>query len=262
MSRSSLAILSVATNKYVNYWKSMIESADKVLEDSKTEVIAHVLTNQVKEAELIARELHKIKVVAHEIEPYTWPEATLFRYRLINNIAEKVDSDLVMHLDADMLVIQDFLKALPDNFKNGIALVRHPGYYRPWGVKKIFFYLQNKHYIRQDLEAIRTLGGIGDWETSRDSKSFVSRAKRDKYVCGGTWFGYREEFFNMVKELAVLEKMDTENGVLPKWHDESILNFWASTHETTTLPPSFCFDPKYPQLRNLDELIRAVDKND
>ena len=240
----------------------MIESADKVLENTKAEVIAHVLTDQIKEAELFAKELQKIRVVAHEIEPYSWPEATLFRYRLMNNIADEVNSDLVMHLDADMLVIQDFLKALPNNFKNGIALVRHPGYYRPLGVKKIAFYLKNKHYIRQDLEAIRTLGGIGDWETSRDSFSFVPRAKRHKYVCGGTWFGFRVEFFNMVEELAILERMDTDNGVLPKWHDESILNSWASTHETTTLPPSFCFDPKYPQLCNLDELIRAVDKNE
>jgi hypothetical protein len=58
-----------------------------------------------------------------------------------------------------------------------------------------------------------------------------------------------------------LEKTDTTNSIIPKWHDESILNFWLTLNETTLLSPSFCFNPRYPQLKGLPEFIRAVDKN-
>lgn len=262
MDSKSLAIITVATNRYIEYWAAMTISADVVLRKSESEIVAHVLTDQVEKAEEIAKSLTKIKIIAHKIPSYGWPEASLYRYRLIHAIAVDVSAEIVMHLDADMLVIDDFLAALPDNFKNGIALVCHPGYYRPSGMEKIFFYLQNKNYIRQDLAKCWSLGGLGDWETSKYSISFVPRKKRDKYVCGGSWFGIRQSFFKMVEELALLEKADTDKGVLPKWHDESILNSWASFHETTVLSPSFCFDPKYPQLSNMDEFIRAIDKND
>jgi hypothetical protein len=96
---------------------------------------------------------------------------------------------------------------------------------------------------------------------SQESHAFVPRQKRKKYVCGGTWFGLREAFFSMTNDLARIEKADTEIGVIPKWHDESVLNSWLTSNHATLLPPSFCFYPQYPQLKGLEEFIRAVDKN-
>ncbi len=262
MSKDSIAILTVATNKYIDYWSAMVQSADDVFAGSKTEIVAHVLTDQTDKAQGIVTNLKKIKVVIHKIQPYKWPEATLFRYRLINEIAKGVNEDLVMHLDADMLVKSDFISELPDQFLNDIALVFHPGFYRPPGLKRLKFYWQNKNYIRQDAERLMTFGRLGDWEISKLSQSFVERKRRRNYVCGGTWFGFHDAFFKMVQELSLLERADTENGVLPKWHDESILNNWASRNEVTLLPPSFCFEPKYPHLKSMNEYIRAVDKNE
>jgi hypothetical protein len=240
----------------------MVKSADEVLLESKSEIVAHVLTDQVDKAQEIGSHLKKIKVMTHKIQPYAWPEATLFRYRLINEITSHVSQDLVMHLDADMLIKSDFISELPLEFQNDIALVMHPGFYRPPGLKKIKFYWQNKNYIPRDAGRFINLGKLGDWETSRLSQSFVKRKNRKNYVCGGTWFGLNDAFFRMTHELSLLELADTENGVLPKWHDESILNHWASCRDVTLLPPSFCFEPNYPHLKSLNEYIRAVDKNE
>ena len=262
MSRDSLAILTVATNKYISYWSAMVLSADYAFADSEMAIVAHVFTDQVDKAKKIANKLKKVRVVIHEVEPYTWPEATLFRYRLINEIAKDIKEDLIMHLDADMLVRTDFISELPDEFLNDIALVIHPGYYRPPHMKKIKFYWKNKSYIRQDIERIITFGRLGDWEISKLSQSFVERKKRRHYVCGGTWFGFHDAFFKMVQELSQMEQADTDNGVVPIWHDESILNNWASRNKATLLPPSFCYEPKYLHLKSMKEYIRAVDKNE
>jgi|688.fasta_scaffold166236_2 hypothetical protein len=261
MDNKSLAVLSVATNKYINYWTAMIISMENALSDSDTEIVAHVLTDQLELANVTAKKLRKVQVVIHEIAPYSWPEATLFRYRLFNEISDSVKEDLVMHLDADMLVKDNFLLKLPKNFRNNIALVRHPGFFRPSGLKRIIFYAQNLNYIRLDLASLVKIGGLGAWEMSQESHAFVPRQDRNNYVCGGTWFGQREAFFEMTSDLSRIENADTEKGVLPKWHDESILNYWLTHKDVTLLPPSFCFYPQYPQLKGLEEFIRAVDKN-
>ena len=261
MTTKSVAILSVATNKYVDYWADMVKSIDRVFVNTRTEIVAHVLTEQVDVAEQISKDLKKIKVVVHKIPAYTWPEATLFRYRLFDEIKASIKEDLVMHLDADMLVLEDFLSVLPNKFYKDIALVIHPGFYRPHGLKRVKFYILNPNYLIHDVTSSIKQGGIGAWETSMGSQSFVPRSDRKNYVCGGTWFGYKDAFFKMIGELSQLERADTDNGVTPKWHDESLLNFWLTHNKVTLLPPSFCFYPQYPQLKGLPEFIRAVDKN-
>jgi hypothetical protein len=128
-------------------------------------------------------------------------------------------------------------------------------------LKRLKFYILNPNYLVHDVASSIRQGGIGAWETSNNSQSFVPRSHRKNYVCGGTWFGYKDAFFKLIEELSQLERADTENGVTPKWHDESILNFWASRNRATLLSPSFCFYPQYPQLIGVKEYIRAVDKD-
>jgi len=259
---NSIAILTVATNKYIYYWEQMIRSADTKLLNTDRKIVSHVLTENVKKAEEIKSQLMNIVVIIHPIQNYSWPEATLFRYRLYQEIKSTVTENLVMHLDADMIIMEDFLAKLPNEFMDGVALVRHPGFYRPPGLRKIGFYAKNRNYIRQDLECYLSMGALGDWEVTKKSTSYVTKKARDFYFCGGTWFGYRTAFFNLVNELAEIEKADTVTGFVPKWHDESILNHWASKNSFTILTPSYCFDPKYPQLAKLPEYIRAVTKNE
>jgi hypothetical protein len=262
MEVKSLAILTVATNKYIDYWAEMIQTADIALEESETEIVAYVLTDQTNTAERISSYLKKIKVIIYPIPAYGWPEATLFRYRLFDKISSDITEDLVMHLDADMLILNNFLPKLPNNFRNDIGLVRHPGFFRPRGKRLIAFYFSNLKYAKLDFIALIKDGGLGAWENSQSSHAFVKRGDRRNYVCGGTWFGLRSAFFKMVGELSQLEKKDTENGVVPKWHDESILNHWSSRHDATILSPSFCFYPQYPQLAGIEEYIRAVNKSE
>jgi hypothetical protein len=161
-----------------------------------------------------------------------------------------------------MIVKEWFPIEVPSHLTQGIALVSHPGFFRPAKRELVNFYIEHPKFLVRDLALRIRIGGLGSWETSRASKAYVPRHARGVYVCGGTWMGYRNNFLDLVSELSFLEISESVKGNVPKWHDESYLNMWASRNNFTLLSSSFCFDPSYPQLHGLKELVRAVDKLD
>jgi hypothetical protein len=220
----------------------------------------HVFTDQVEELQKFRNVVKNLKVEVHQIPRYEWPEATLYRYRIFDAHRDKIKQELLIHLDADMIVQKWFFEKIPQNLMNGVALVHHPGFFRPKKYQLLKFYFRNPKKFWRDLLVRAREGGLGSWETKRKSRAYVPRNLRKVYVCGGTWLGTKESFLSLVKELAHTEKLETSEQRIPRWHDESFLNEWSSRNRTTILEPSFCFDPTYPQLAQLEEYIRAVDK--
>ena len=167
-----------------------------------------------------------------------------------------------MHLDADMLVIQDFIKKLDfTELQGGIGLVAHPGYWRPQGLRLVQLYIFHPEILASDLKTYLKFGALGAWERRPESSAFVPRKLRETYVCGGTWFGLRHEFLSMVSECAKNVDTDIAHGETAIWHDESHLNKWVVENRASKLEPSFCFDPSFPQIQLMPEYIRAVDKS-
>lgn len=261
ISSQSLGVLTVATNIYIDYWREMASSfnANSKLSDN---IVLHVFTNQISEVELVKTELKNVRVVGHEIPNYHWPEATLLRYRIIDSFAEELSEDLLMHLDADMIVNQSPLTIVQNALINSqICLVSHPGYWRPKTLLgRANFYRQNLGLLFNDIRMILKIGGLGSWETDKESTANVPRRYRRNYVCGGTWFGKRISFLKMVSELSQNVAIDLKHDRIAIWHDESHLNSWASQNSHFTIDPELCFVSDYPQLQGLNAVITAVDK--
>jgi Glycosyltransferase family 6 len=258
---NDIAIVSIATNGYIEYWETMARSFDLNV-NSANPVNLHIFTNDIQRAESIGETLINIKTTVHEIPNLKWPEATLDRYRLIHEHREYLTESLIMYLDADMVVHDDPTEIILRNIpKSGINLIAHPGYYRPKKFKMIAYYTRNISQAVRDLRASLSQGGIGSWETSANSTAFVPRKQRRTYVCGGVWFGERSAIMQMNEELFRNVETDKSRNVLAKWHDESHLNKWASMNEFNLLPPELCFEPNYAALRGLRNIIEAVDKN-
>lgn len=256
---TSLGILTVATNRYVNYWQEQAASAHRQLSNNFN-LTFHVFTDDVGAVLNFGRGLG-LKVRAYPIEAYGWPEATLYRYALITKFASEFSEDILMHLDADMIVRAQFeANDLITPLKNEICLVSHPGFFRPRGVALIKFYLQSIGHLFSDAYDVLTRGGVGSWEVNPSSLAFVPRKGRSHYVCGGVWWGTRKAIIDLVSELASRVKTDESNGVLAVWHDESHLNWWASKNQHGLSSPAFCFADGYPQLSSLPMVIEAVDK--
>ena len=256
----NLGFISIATGeKYREYWFDLIQSFRATFANFDG-LKFYLLTDDPESVIKFASKIN-LNIEVFEIPPYGWPEATLLRYKEILKLEFYFKEDILIYLDADMLVRHDFESTLrPESWKNGIALVAHPGFWRPRGIPLIEYYLNNLLNFASDVMTFLRTGGLGSWEVRKQSKAFVARKARKIYVCGGTWMGKRVQFMKMVKTCSENVDYDLDRGLIAKWHDESHLNKWSSENEATILNPSYCFDPTYSNLKQLPEFIRAVRK--
>lgn len=258
----SVGIVTVATNRYVDYWARLATSTDQHLFTGH-EVVLHVFTDRPDAVERHRSSLGRVRVNPIAIAPLTWPEATLLRYEVFTEHHEHLTQDVLIHLDADMLVSRDTGSELsPTTWIGGMALVRHPGYRRPTSPLRLELYSRHPGIAARDVYSELRFGGIGRWETRKESMAFVPRNLRSTYVCGGTWMGLREPFLNLCSELSERTRADLDAGLIAVWHDESHLNWYASQSATTILDSSYCYAVGLPGLRDLEAAIIAVDKSD
>ncbi len=256
---TSLAILTIATNRYTKFWIEMYKSY-LLNHEPQIQTTFYVFTDQPEQLEKSVLQQENINVQIIEIPSLGWPDATLLRYEVYASYGHLFTENLLMHLDADMLFIRpmNLESILPRN--DEMTLVSHPGYWRPKAVSRLEFYCKNLPYLFRDIFIRIVFGGLGTWETSKDSQAFVPIGLRRNYVCGGIWFGPRTKFLELCAGLARRVDCDLKQGIVAKWHDESHLNWWAAHNRYSLIVPSYCFDIRYPQLGGLQEIIRAVDK--
>ena len=254
-----IGILTVATNSYADYWINLANSVDKFT-DSEHEIHMHVFTDNPEYCESKVSNFKKVKFKFFKIPGYGWPDATIKRYELIATNREEIVGDVLIHMDADMLVrSSDF----SSEFKLGsdkVGLVEHPGFWRPNGASRLALYARSPHFLIKDLKMMFLQGGLGAWEREKHSRAFVARRFRKKYVCGAIWFGPREKVLEMVNSLFADVEKDAQSGVMATWHDESHLNAWASRNNYELFKPNICFDPTYRHLKSLTMMIEAVRK--
>jgi hypothetical protein len=257
--KTTLGVITVATNKYVDYWEDLARSfASNPSPD--LEVTLHVFTEQREVVDRIASTI-PISVISHEVPGFQWPQASLYRFKLIQEFREKLTEEFLMHLDADMLVRAPIgSKQISGPLRNGICLVRHPGYFRPSGLAKMLFYLRNPLATLPDLATMLRVGSLGAWESNTQSLAFVSREDREQYFCGATWWGLRADIVGLSESLSNRISRDEDRGVTAVWHDESHLNWWASKNEHGQADSRYCFSVGYPQLRGIPNIIEAKHK--
>lgn len=260
MSTGSVGVFTVATNVYFDYWRDMVTSADRLL-FPEHDVTFHVFTDQPDAANEVQQHLDRAKVVAIEIPGYRWPEATLFRYRFAVENSHLLQQDVLMHLDADMLVVDRVGPGLnPARWVNGLAFVRHPGFRRPTGWRSAAYYAGNPEAARLDFLTRRSFGALGAWERRPESTAFVDRDLRHHYVYGAIWMGRREPLLAMCQELDDEIRRDLSSDLIAEWHDESHLNRYAAEHEHTLLDSDYCYVEGWKNLAGLTPKIRVVDK--
>jgi hypothetical protein len=255
----SVGILTIATKEYVSYWKDQASSLSTIL-GPNSNVRLHVFTDDIDEVMAFGAKLH-LDVSSYAIPSYGWPEATLYRYKIFHQNRDSLTDDILMYLDADMLLHKPFtIKDLLENLKFGMCLVQHPGYFRPQGVERLRFYLRHPNTGLSDVSSLLIRGGIGAWENKAKSLAYVPRSRRKEYFCGGIWWGFNEKILEMCENLGQRIADDEVGGVQAIWHDESHLNWWGSRHLTGVESPRFCYSAVYPQLKSVECIVSAVHK--
>jgi len=259
-----LSVFSIATGKYIDFWIDLCASAGT--EMLKNNSIQWVIASDSLEKipndinEILGNRLTKIQIAS-----FGWPQATLLRYQIIYENSRQILGQHFLFLDADMRFVDNlwFEKITKvKKTKSDIHLVQHPGFYRPKKNRLVVFYLINLRYTVKDLWLQIKTGALGSWEKDYNSLAYVPRRLRKNYVCGGCWFGKRQEILQMCELLSDRVAKDEKKGKIAIFHDESHLN-WFASHNTFELEsPEFCFEPTYPQLRNIHPIIEAVNKGE
>jgi hypothetical protein len=240
----------------------MVETAHaKIKTDISVEFF--LFTDRVDLESEVLKFKDKFRFTFISIPSYGWPDATIKRYELMDRYRHLLSSEVLLYLDSDMLIRENFIPELLLQLKfSDMVLVLHPGFYRPKGFQLIKFYARSPQVLVTDFILRTQLGGIGTWENRTESAAFVPRSRRTHYVCGGTWFGLNQTFLRYVEILHRQVDLDASNQIMAIWHDESHLNNLAVNHKVTFSDPRFCFDPRFANLRGLPNLIEAVNKNE
>ncbi len=212
----TIDLLIIATNKYISFLPNLIESARKNF-ITNAEVKIHVFTDRIKDCDLL---LHQSgEVIFHEIEHKAWPNSTLFRFHFFQRYFDEIHGNYVFYIDADTII-----KApITDEILSPITVVEHCGF----------------------------VNGGGSWETNPESTSFVFTSERIKYY-GGGFYGFDITTFKKFCNKAVqLIEIDQENGIIPVWHDESVLNYLLTVMKPKkVLSPSYHWPENNPRIWN------------
>lgn len=251
-SNSVITFICIATSGYDVYADRLIESIQKVAGEDQFDFI--LLTDKKDFAPKVNFSNFK-KVV---ISSLGWPWATLMRYHLIVKYLSSAKSENVCYLDADSIVHYPFWRELDMNsLQNGVALVRHPGFYRS---NRLKLYTSNFRFLLRDLKLICMEGALGNWEKRKDSRAYVPFLKRRGYVCGGVWLGKKKAILKMCSDLQQLVDLDLSRNLIARWHDESYLNAYKIVTKTTVLGPEYCHSIGLQNLVDLDVYVEAVTK--
>lgn len=254
----------IATNKYLELWKKSAQSL-LLAQNENSNITIHLFTDQPENARSWWKSLDtKNELRTYLIPPFKWPEATLLRYKIINDHIALIEEDLLIYMDSDMIVEKEFISSLrPSEWLQGIALVRHPGFYRPNFRNGLRTRRANPSILIQDLKFLLKLyRGMGSWEIRKTSTSFVPRLKRHEYVHGAIWMGKNEELRSMISLLSKHVDQDLQRGLVAVWHDESHLNWYFSNHNVSLLDCNYSWYAAYSHLKHISPYVYSMDKDE
>ena len=260
--RGKVAFFSIATNGYLNYLLELQESADHNFLFAKS-VDWFVMTDDPEALLLKSKAFPRIRVKPIRVASMAWPLPTLLRYEMILQLPELLEYEFVAYIDADMRIVAEISESVLNEMTDSklISVVNHPGFYRPRGIDLFKFYLFNPFKFFKDSKMRIICGGLGSWEKDQKSTAYVPRNERHLYLCGGFWLGPSHLIAEMCKTLSEQINRDIVSGVTAIWHDESHLNQYFMTRSFKLLNPTYCYDPNYKNLKLLQPIIYAVDKN-
>jgi hypothetical protein len=134
-----------------------------------------------------------------------------------------------------------------------VCLVEHPGYFQRRGItlswREITFRVFRK----------LVLGGLGDWETRRESSARVPREMRNTYVMAAIFFGPTKKMLDLSLVCDKWMDEDLRQNLIAKVHDESYLNKWATKYKHELLSPEYCYY-QFPWVPSTRIIVRALDK--
>lgn len=245
--KQTLAVMTMATERYVSYLVNNIPRIAKHL-GAADQVEIVVLTDSRLARERISQSISSFPTLVPRIAlipPGTWEQLTLFRYELLSSQFSQIQSDTVLWMDADMLVVKDVGKEFFS--RNAMVFCRHPGYelFTRNVPKKLLDPRLKKAFRRYLAKREPWEVAYGAWERRPSSRAFVPISRRSRYYAGGLWGGRNEVVGRFLREMSQRTREDWDHGVVARWTDESHLNWYAAFRPHHSLPEGFLADASF-----------------
>lgn len=198
----NVALLIMATGKYVEFVPRLLKSADAYF------LPGHKVTYFVFSNGKVAGDFNNLVVVPQE--QLGWPYDTMMRFATY--YAHKdlyTDYDYIYCLDADMM----FVDTVGDEIFADLVGTLQPNY----------------------------LFDPKPYETNALSTACINRGEGKHYFAGAFYGGKRDEVLKLLEATSTNITIDLARGVIASVHDESHLNRYFIDHEPTlVLNPSYC----------------------
>lgn len=239
------ALITIATNRYTEYWQQLVTSIVKYNRQT-TQMRIILFSDQCEEMKTWARSLStNLQFEFIPIPNLKWPKATLDRYKIIIENLESLEEDVYIYVDADMVAKRDLILELDQlKISDGMHFVEHPGFCRPHKLilgSNVFPYAKRK--ISRYFEKYR-----GSWEDNHLSTAFVPKQDRRVYLHGAFWLGRKASFLEFARVCSESTDTDSNQGVIASWHDESHLNKFFTIHGGEILNQRFSWHMKYSKV--------------
>ncbi|MFC1850867.1 glycosyltransferase, partial [candidate division CSSED10-310 bacterium] len=223
-----IALLTLATNKYVDFVPQFVKSCRKYfLKNHRVDIFVH--SNKLEKLPQDCKKIFQ--------EHLPWPLITLMRYNIfLKNRAAYEDYDYYYYCDVDM----KFVGSVGEEIFGDIVATSHPG----------FFFKKREAYSYENK--------------NRNSQAYIPSNEGESYFCGG--FNGGKKYLELAEKISLMVDQDQEKNIIPVWNDESYLNRYLIDHKPDTiLSPSYCY-PEPPTDREIGvegfiPKIMALNKN-
>ncbi len=200
-----IAVLYIATGRYIRFWEQFHESAEKYF------LPGH------KKTYFLFTDAQNLKLPKNVVQVYQkqepWPYITLKRYHFFNKIADQLKHfDYIYFLNANVIFKQEVTAEIFPSKNQEFMVTLHPGYYR---AQPNFF----------------------TYERNKKSTAYIPYDSGQYYVMGGFNGGTAEGFLKLSKQIQEWTDTDLNNNIIPAWHDESILNRYLLTRTDEGIQP-------------------------
>ena len=225
------AVLYIATGRYLTFWKDFLESSERyflrgihksyfVFTDSSPSDVAHSCSS---------------KVNVFHLDKYGHPRDTLYRFRTFLTAESELEGfDYIFFFNANILFLEKINIDILPTKEEGLLVVQHPGYYS---------------------------SNISDYPYERNKKStaYIARNEGKHYVFGAVNGGTSQAYIKMIQDLKKSIDIDTWNGIVATWHDESHLNKYILEKNYKLLSPEYAYPEDW--ILPFPKKIIILDKN-
>lgn len=229
-----IACLYIATGRYTVFWKDFYLSAKKyLLTPPRVQKDFFVFTDN--EHIDFEENADVFKIYQKKLG---WPYDTMMRFDMFLTQEEKLkEYDYIYFFNANM----EFVAPVGDEFlpdESGLVMGLHPGYYG----KKPDEY---------------------PYDRNPKSTAYIPYGQGKHYVQGCLNGGTSEAYLKLCHECSKMVHTDLDNNVIPKFHDESVLNKYVLDKNPLILDCRYLY-PEGKNLRPFKKDIRILirDKSD